>query len=533
MDINPFAVEVAKVTLMLGRLLASAELGEEQSSLPLDDMDANIVEGDAIFHSWPPFDACIGNPPYLGRRKIVSERGAGYSNRLRRAFPDVGDVSDYVVYWFRLAHDRLPPGGRAGLVATNSIRETSSRVASLDYVVDNGGTITEAWSSLNWSGDAVVHVSVVNWIKGEQAGDKALWLDEGERRVDLPMIPTSLSESLDLRQADDLEANAKPKVFFQGQTPGNAAFVVETADANKLRDADRGSAAVIRPFIVGDDLLHLGRPARWIIDIGDLDVNQAKSSAPAAFDYLRRTVLPQRSAQAKREEEGNRAAILDDPSARVNWHHRNFLRNWWRLSYRRDDLLDALRPLKRYLTVSRVASEARPPVFVFVKSSVRPSDAIQAFAFEDDYSFGVLQSSLHERWFRGRCSTLKSDLRYTSKTVFNSFPWPQSPSVAAVAGVAGAAEAIQTERHQLSQRGLTLAQQYAAFKLPGANRLRDLHAELDKRVVAAFGFDRRRDLLLQLLELNQVLAGEEAQGKSVRGPGCTGLVRHISAHAVS
>ena len=75
-------------------------------------------------------------------------------------------MADYCVYWFRRAHDELPPGGRAGLVATNTIRQNETREASLDYVLANGGTITEAVSTQVWSGEAAVHVSIVNWMKG-------------------------------------------------------------------------------------------------------------------------------------------------------------------------------------------------------------------------------------------------------------------------------------------------------------------------------------------------------------------------------
>ena len=62
-------------------------------------------------------------------RRLIEERGADYAALLAERYPDVGSVSDYVVYWFRLAHDHLPAGGRAGLVGTNSVREVSSRAA--------------------------------------------------------------------------------------------------------------------------------------------------------------------------------------------------------------------------------------------------------------------------------------------------------------------------------------------------------------------------------------------------------------------
>jgi len=35
------------------------------------------------------------------------------------------------------------------------------------------------------------------------------------------------------------------------------------------------------------------------------------------------------------------------------------------------------------------------PVFAFVHSSIRPGDALQVFIFQDDYSFGILQSHAH------------------------------------------------------------------------------------------------------------------------------------------
>ena len=133
-DVNAFAVEVAKVTLMLARKLAADELGDERAVLPLDDLDDNFIAADALTVDWPDFDVCIGNPPYLGRRRIVEERGAGYAAWLAEEFPDVGGVSDYVVYWFRKAHDRLPDGRRAGLWPRTPCARATTRKASLDYI---------------------------------------------------------------------------------------------------------------------------------------------------------------------------------------------------------------------------------------------------------------------------------------------------------------------------------------------------------------------------------------------------------------
>ncbi len=80
-------------------------------------------------------------------------------------FSEVKDSVDFCSYWFRLAHNQLDEKGRAGLVGTNSISQGKSRVAALDYITHNGGHIHEAISTQPWSGEANVHVSIVNWSK--------------------------------------------------------------------------------------------------------------------------------------------------------------------------------------------------------------------------------------------------------------------------------------------------------------------------------------------------------------------------------
>lgn len=193
MDLNPFAVEIAKVTLMIAKKLSAIELDDHQNVLPLDNIDSNFIVGDALFTEWPAFDVCIGNPPYLGRQRVIEEHGPAYSSQLAEAFPGVEGFADYVSYWFRIAHDRVPDHGRVGLVGTNSIREGHTRRATLDYIVDHGGVINEAVSSLEWDGDAQVHVSIVNWSKNDDGKPKTLWIQEGQARLTAPVINTDLT----------------------------------------------------------------------------------------------------------------------------------------------------------------------------------------------------------------------------------------------------------------------------------------------------------------------------------------------------
>src|SRR6266581_4039958 len=156
-ETEPFAVKLARVTLWMGHALAVDELGLEEQVLPLADL-SGIRRADALKIEWPEADAIIGNPPYHGSQQIRRELGDPYAEWLKEEF-GIG-LKDYAVYWFRKAHERLGPDGRAGLVGTNSISQGRSRKESLEWIVETGGVITNAISKKPWSGEAVVNVSI-------------------------------------------------------------------------------------------------------------------------------------------------------------------------------------------------------------------------------------------------------------------------------------------------------------------------------------------------------------------------------------
>ena len=536
LDIDPFGVELAKVTLMLAKKLAIDEavgaLGIDQNemalggsdALPLDNLDDNIVCTDALLSPWPEAETIIGNPPYQSKNKIPAEMDRDYINRLRQHYPHVDGRADYCVYWFRRAHDQLMPGQRAGLVGTNTIRQNYSREGELDYVLAKGGTITEAVSSMAWSGEANVHVSVVNWIKGPQAGKKRLYFQEGNdpdagwRHTDLDTIGPSLSFALDVTHAERIEANAQRGGCFQGQTHGNKGFLMSPNEAKHLTRNHPNYAEVLFPFLIADDLIGEkdGRPTRYVIDFQGKSVFQAKNYGEL-FTRVHNLVLPERKKAAKIEEERNKKAKAADPDGKVNVHHTNFLRKWWIMSYPREDMVRAISDLSRYIVCGRVTKR---PIFEFISVRIRPNDACMVFPYEDDYSFGILQSGIHWTWFINRCSTLKSDPRYTSNTVFDTFPWPQAPDEETVARVASAAVSLRTLRTNLRRKNrLSFRDLYRLMELPGDNPLKSAHASLDRAVRAAYGMTEQEEVLTHLLDLNAKVADQEADGAAVQGPG--------------
>ena len=538
LDVKEFAVELAKVTLMVAKKLALEETRSRlatggrhlpfdlsERELPLDNLDANLRAADALFCDWPKADAIIGNPPYLDARKITMIHGADYSKRIRARYPGVPGRSDLCVHWFRRAHDELSPGNRAGLVGTNSIRQNYSREGGLDYIVHNGGTITEAVSTQVWSGEAAVHVSIVNWVKGPEQGPKGLYTQSGDNvdsewRVEiLDHIPSSLSSAIDVSAAAPLVCSQSPKRCFEGQQPGHDGFRISADEREDLLHRDPKCSAVIFPYLNGEEFLtaaYLHRP-RYVIDFGERDVLEAAAFEPA-FGLIKTRVLPEWEANAERECER---------TGKRTGEHQNRLKKWWRLKRRRGAMLAALAPLPRYIACSRVTKR---PIFDLLSAGIHPDSQLTIFAFADDYSFGILQSGFHWAWFTAKCSTLTERFRYTSDTVFDTFPWPQAPTPAQARSVADAAVSLRALRREvMAKNEWSLRDLYRTLDLPGKNPLRDAQGKLDTAVRAAYGMKAKADPLAFLLALNKEVAAREAAGEDVTAPGLPVCVEDAGA----
>ncbi|HEV2046728.1 MAG TPA: DNA methyltransferase [Chthoniobacterales bacterium] len=538
-DIIPFAVELAKVTLMLAKeleVIEAQKLAEadqlliEEKPLPLDNLDKNIICADALFTNWPKADAIIGNPPFVDARKLTREHGIAYSSRVRAKYPDVPGRADFCVYWFRKTHDELSPTGRAGLVGTNSVRQNYSREGGLDYIVQNGGIITDAVSTQVWSGAAQVHVSIVNWTKAKQIdGPARLTRQRGDsvdspwETFELPKINSALSPSVDVVEARRLEANYKPKRCLEGQQPGHKAFVVDEITRRQLLAADAKTSDVLFPILNGEDLIsgaYATRPT-WLIDLGERNMFDARRFAPV-FEYLQSNVLAKWKANAERERA---------ETGKTKGEHQDRLQHWWLLKRRRGELIAGIERLPRYIVCSAVTKR---PIFVFVSSSIRPSNALKAFLFGDDYSFGVLQSVPHYQWFLAKGSSLKGDPRYTPDTVFDTFPWPQRPKLEQIKAVAKAAIALRALRRETMRKlNYSLRDLYRTLEQPGDNPLRDAHARLDAAVRAAYGMADDVDALAFLLELNLTCAAKEKAGEKITAPGLPSCPPEKAKHFVS
>ena len=138
LEINPYAAELARVSVWIGEIQWMRRNGFYESRdpilKPLDTIECRdaILTPDGTEPDWPQADVIIGNPPFLGSGLQILKLGEDYVARLRRAYTGrVPGGADLVCYWFAKAGTQIGSGAatRAGLVATNSIRGGASRRA--------------------------------------------------------------------------------------------------------------------------------------------------------------------------------------------------------------------------------------------------------------------------------------------------------------------------------------------------------------------------------------------------------------------
>ncbi|MFP4006921.1 MAG: class I SAM-dependent DNA methyltransferase [Spirulinaceae cyanobacterium] len=488
MDSNPFAVELAKVTLLIARKVAIDKLNLNEAALPLDRLEKNILCQDALFDPWFEANAIIGNPPFLGGKNIRTELGNKYAKKVYKQFSDVKDSVDFCCYWFRLAHDKLPENGRAGLVATNSIAQGRSRAASLDYITQNGGYIYDVISSQPWSGEAAVHVSIVNWSKTEP---ETCYLNNRE----VERINSSLTDKIDVSAAVRLKANQN--ICFQGVVPVGEGFIVTEEQVTAWIDADAKNQEVLKLFSMGANLARnpQGKPDRWIIDFNDMDLETAQQYY-LPFEHIKATVKPQRNKVRRK-------------TTRLNW---------WKYGEKRPAMRQALANLLQYFVVPRVSKW-----FIFIPASIDwlPGDLNIVAAIDDFYILGILTSEVHRKWVEAQKSTLEDRTRYTHSTCFETFPFPQKATADLVQQIRQVTERLHQYRDRVMvKNNWGITQLYNQEFMNPKSQLSLLHQELNQLVLQAYGWASRDNILENLLQLNLELYQKEQKGEAVIGATC-------------
>ena len=423
---NPYAKELAGVSIWIGQFQWMIEHGygfpENPVLAALDSIelrDAILARDEAgapVAASWPEAEFVVGNPPFVGTKRLRASLGDEYVDQLYAAWDGrVPREADLVTYWHEKAREMIAQrrAKRAGLLATNSIRGGANRRV-LDRVKGTGD-IFMAWSDEPWIVEgAAVRVSIV----GQDDGS------ETERALDGELVDTinsNLTTGVDLNPAGPLSENRR--IGFMGDTKLGEFDIPGALAREMLRQPSnvngRSNSDVVVPWVNGLDIVRRPR-GMFIIDFGT-DMTQAEATDyEAPFAYVEEHVRPVR--------------------ARTR---RKFRReHWWLHGEALPGMRAALGSLSRFIMTPRVAKHR---LFIWVAGRTLPDSATVAIAREDDYTFGVLHSRAHELWSLRMGTWLEDRPRYTPTTTFETFPFPwplDTPDEALTAEQRGHREAI-------------------------------------------------------------------------------------------
>lgn len=479
---------------------------------------------------WPQVDYIVGNPPFIGNKRMREALGDGYADALRSVWPEVPESADFVMYWWQKAADTVRTGAaqRFGLITTNSLtmifnrriieaQQSATPALSLAFAIPDHPWVDSA-------DGAAVRIAMSVGVSGQTEGRLLNSIEEseadnGEVAVRFStrqgVIHSDLKVGANITRATRLRANEL--LSNRGVIPHGAGFLVTPAEAAALGlGTVAGLEKLIRPYRNGRDLT--GRPRGvLVLDTFGLTADQLRDRFPAVFQWLLERVKPDR-------DQNPRASRRD---------------NWWRFGEDQPRMRASLTGLARYIVTGQVAKHR---VFQCLDSSVLPDDKLIVIASDDALHLGVLSSQVHGRWALAAGGRLGvgNDPVYSKSTCFEAFPFPDTdtgmtPELAQ--RIRQLAERIDAHRkgQQAAYPDVTITGAYNVMEklrsgetLTATERvintqglvdvLRTLHDELDAAVLQAYGWSDLNlpadtdELLVRLVELNQRRANEEAAG---------------------
>ena len=436
LEINPYAYELAQVTVQIGHLQWLRANGFPLDRSPvLQNLDGfhnedallvphyrskakTLKEAQTGEHAadtalkfyterdWPACDVIVGNPPFLGNKRLRSELGDAYTKALFDTFGDrLPATSDLCCYWFEKARDLIAHGKcrRAGLLATTGSKQVSSRAAF--ERIQKSGRIFFVISDRDWfDAGTAVRICMVGFA-GSDSDDKPT-LDGKE----VVRINADLTSGLDTTRKQYLRANEK--LSFMGTTKVGD-FDITHEQAVKLLGGvnphGKPNSDVLRPYLNGRDLVQTDSE-RWVVDFGVGTPVEAAALYEAPFKHIVECVKPQR-------EQNN-----------DKWRRSH----WWLLGRTLPDFREATAKLSRYIGTPCVSKHR---VFVWLNTTYLPDAKVIAIAFDDDYRFGLLHSRIHELWTLATCGWhgKGNDATYNPTECFETFPFPFADDLRPVA----------------------------------------------------------------------------------------------------
>jgi len=499
---------------------------------------------------WPEAEYIVGNPPFIGNKRMRDRLGSGYVDALHQAYGILGGSVDLVMYWWHLCHVAMRKKLRSfGLVTTNSIRQSSNnwllvgtaKSYRIAFAVPDHPWVDE-------EGGAAVRVSmtVVDHLTGGGRLDEFV-AENKSVRSRFGHINEKLRIGANTGSSNSLISNAS--LSFMGIIPVGLGFVLSDADLISFGYSASSLPKTIRRYQNGRELIE-GASNRYIIDFFGIGAEEASKSYPRLWQHILATVKPFRD-HVRRE------------------NHRV---HWWIFGEARPAMRDALRDLSRFVGTTETAKHR---IFSFVDGAILPDQKIRVVASSCADIVAILSARPHCAWAEasGGRQGVGNDLVYNNVACFDPFPFPDlSKKLSLKARLADLGERLDAFRKErlAAHDFLTMTGLYNVLERvrevewkagPGRHNdnadaiaplsdkerdiyevghvaiLQEIHDEIDTLALAAFGWSdlaaelvgrpgattpspyktdaqlkSEEVLLTRLVALNQERAAEEARG---------------------
>lgn len=501
-EIEEFPAQIAQVAMWLTdhqmNQLISEEFGNYFARLPLKK-SATIACGNALQMDWrtvaPDVDYILGNPPFIGKHL----QDAGQKSDMEQIFHGVkgAGVLDYVAAWYLKAaqYTQAPsPLQGEGWDGGESMVNNQVTTPTLTLPLQGGGNKTKVafvstnsitqgeqvgilWGELlnkyhiklhfahrtfKWSnaarGKAAVHCVIIGFAPFD-VNDKRIWdyeePDSDSQEIQVGNINPYLVDAptvfLEKRREPIC---AVPEMANGGKPTEGGNLLMDDAEKAELLAVEPQAEKWLRPFLMGDEFIN--GVSRWCLWLQDISPSELRTMPHVMHRVEAVKIMRLASTKAATVELANTPTLFGEirqPNS------------------------------PRYLAIPKVSSERRRFIPIgYLNAEVVCGDKIFFISDASLYTFGILNSTIHNAWMRTTGGRLKSDYSYSNTIVYNNFPWPEEISDKQRAAIETAAQAVLDARTQFPKS--SLADLYDPLTMPPV--LVKAHQNLDRAVDASY-----------------------------------------------
>ena len=504
-ELGEFPARIAETALwMMDHIMnnrLSLEFGQTFVRIPLAT-SPNIVHGDALELDWEGVLAAktcsfvLGNPPF-GGFVMRDEEKQKQTKDVMKMLGAGGSRLDYVAAWFLKAGAYLK-GNRARIafVATNSITQGEQVPQLWPALFDRYSLeIVFAHTTFPWGsearGKAHVHVVILGMADRNSAPSrhrlftyKASSSESTELkfgRIGPYLVDTSqLNNPHMVVKRERKSLWGLPKIGVGTKPVDGGHYILNQEEKEDFLAKEPDAADLLRPFIGGREFIN--GEERWLLF--------PALASPSHLRTLPGVIRRIRKVKDFREHRAGKLgrSLAAQPTA---FHV-------------------SLAPGSDFLVIPEVSSERREYVPIgYLKPPTIPSNQLLVVENATLPLFALLTSSMHMAWLRSMGGRLKSDYRYSSGLVYNTFPLP--PKDANLSKLEPLAQAVLDAR--AAHPGATLADLYDPDTMP--LNLRKAHQALDRAVDRLYrrsGFASERERVECLLMMYEgMMAPSKAQ----------------------